>query len=191
METVVSSIRNANSEGSIMKFLPGICATVLAATFAFPISSPVNAAPVFVPKAQAVQSQIIQIKDGDAKWRRSYGWHDDYDNFWVPAGAFLAGALIGGAIANNNAYPRGYYDYDRPYYGRRYYARRYYGDRYYGPRYYRSRYYGDRYYGDRYYGRSYAIGRPCSPGLDDAGKCRSNGLGYYGGYGRRVVVMER
>src|SRR5688572_17317123 len=134
-----------------MQFLPGICATALAATFALSVSSPVNAAPVFVPKAPAVQSHIIQVKDGDAKWRRSYGWHDDdFDNFWVPAGAFLAGALIGGAIANNNAYRRGYYD--DGYYGRRYYARRYYGDRYYGDRYYADRYHRSRYYDDRYYG---------------------------------------
>jgi hypothetical protein len=170
MRIVLSSIRNANSEGSIMKFLPGICATALAATFAL---SPVNAAPVFVPEAPAVQSHVLQVKDGEARWRRSYGWHDD--DFWVPAGAFLAGALIGGAIANNNAYRRGYYDYYGRYYDRRYYA---------------SPYYGDRYYRDRYY-RSYANGRPCSPRLDDAGKCRSYGSGYYGGYGRRVVVVER
>jgi hypothetical protein len=181
MGIAVLSTTNANSEGSIMKFLPGICATALAATFALPVSSPVNAAPVFVPQAQAVQSQVIQVKDGDARWRRSYGWHDD--DWWVPAGAFLAGALIGGAIANSR---RSYYDYDGRYYGRRYYVSPYYGDRYYGERYYRDRYY----VGDRYY-RSYANGRPCSPRLDDAGKCRSYGSRYYGGYGRRVVVVER
>ena len=135
-----------------MKFLPGICATALAATFALPVSSPVNAAPVFVPKAPAAHSDVIKVKDGDAKWRRSYGWHDDSDNFWVPAGAFLAGALIGGAIANNNAYRRSYYDdgyYGRRYYARPYYGDRYYVDRYYGDRYHRSRYYDDPYYGDR------------------------------------------
>jgi hypothetical protein len=152
------------------------------------VSSPVNAAPVFVPLAQAVQSHVVRIKDGDARWRRSYGWHDD--DWWVPAGAFLAGALIGGAIANSNAYRRGYYDYDRPYYGRRYYVSPYYGDRYYRDRYYPPKYYPPRYYGDRYY-RSYANGRPCSPRLDDAGKCRSYGSRYYGGYGRRVVIVER
>jgi hypothetical protein len=171
-----------------MKFLPGICATALAATFALPVTPPVNAAAILIPKAPAVQSHVIQVKDGDAKWRRSYGWHDD--DWWVPAGAFLAGALIGGAIANNNAYYGGYYGdgyYGRRYYADRYYGRRYYVNRYYGDRYYGDRYYRDRYYGDRYY-RSYAIGRPCSPRLDDAGKCRSYGSRYYGGYGRRVIV---
>lgn len=175
-----------------MKFLPGICATALAATFALPLGSPVNAAPVFVPKTPAVHSNVVKVKDGDAKLRRSYGWHDD--DWWVPAGAFLAGALIGGAIANNNAYYGGYYG--NRYYGNGYYGGGYYPDRYYGRRYYVNRYYGDGYYGDRYYRdryyvgdryyRSYANGRPCSPRLDDAGKCR--GYGYYGGYARRVIV---
>lgn len=182
-----------------MQFLSGICAAALAATFALSVSSPVNAAPVFVPKAQAVQSDVIQVQDG-AKSLRSYGWHNGYrgyrhyrrgyrefDGFWFPAGAFIAGAVIGSAIANNNAfYGGGYHDYEDGYYGSRYYANRYYGDRYYGDRYDRPRYYGD-----RYYGQAYANGRPCSPRLDDAGKCRNVGSSYYGNYRRRVVILER
>lgn len=48
------------------KLLSGMCATALAATFAVTSVVPANAAPVFVPRAQAVQPQsdVIQVQDG-------------------------------------------------------------------------------------------------------------------------------
>ncbi len=172
-----------------MQLLPGICAAALVATFALPVSLPVNAAPAFFPQAQAAQSHVLQIRDG-ARWRRnfrrgdSYAWHNghrgyryhrrgyrEHDGFWFPSGAFIAGAIIGSAIANSNDYYGGYDDYEDRYYGRRYYA--------------------DRYYGDRYYGEYYASGRPCSPRLNDAGKCRSFNSGHYGNYRRRVIILDR
>ena len=48
------------------KLFSGMCATALAAAFAVSSVVPVNAAPIFVPRAQAIQSQsdVIQIQDG-------------------------------------------------------------------------------------------------------------------------------
>ena len=184
-----------------MRLLPGIYASALTAAVALTSTFPVNAAPIFVPRAQAAQTDVIQIQDG-ARWRRNfrrgghnwnrnnfrrggrYAWHNGHrgyrhyrrgyrelNGFWFPGGAFIAGAVIGSVIANNNDYYDGYYDYEDRRYGRRYYA--------------------DRYYGDRHYGEYYANGRPCSPRLDDAGKCRSFDSGYYGNYRRRVVILDR
>lgn len=172
-----------------MQLLPRMCATALVATFTLPINLPVNAAPVFLPKAQTAQSDVVQIRDG-ARWRRNfrsgdaYGWHKghrgyrhyrrgyrEHNGVWFPGGAFIAGAIIGSAIANSNNYYGGYDDYEDRYYGRRYYP--------------------GRYHGDRYYGEYYANGRPCSPRLDDAGKCRSFDSGHYGGDRRRVIILDR
>ena len=149
-----------------MQLLPGICAIALVATFTLPA----NAAPIFLPKAQAIQpaSDVLNIRDG-ARWHRNYrrgGWHNgrrgyrhygggygDYNGLWYPGGAFIAGAIIGSAIANSNNY---YGDYNNRYYGRRYYE---------------DRYYPRRYYPERYYRQYYSNELPCSPRLDDAGMC--------------------
>jgi hypothetical protein len=58
------------------KFLSGFCATALAASFAVSSVVPVNAAPVFVPKIQSAQSDVIQVQgdgrfDGE-RWLRNY-----------------------------------------------------------------------------------------------------------------------
>ncbi|UVC18278.1 hypothetical protein [Mesorhizobium onobrychidis] len=180
----------ATSEDAIMRFLSGI-ATSLVATFALTSTVPVDAAPIFVPRAQSAQSDVIQIRDGWYRGYRGYrhyrpGYHR-HNDFWFPAGAFVAGALLGSMIANNNGYYGGYYRsgfygdpyyggpyYGRPYYGRPYYGGSYYGGSYYGRPYYRDRYYRNRYYGDRYYGNGYHSNRsyrPCSPREADSGNC--------------------
>ncbi|CAN7368714.1 BA14K family protein [Mesorhizobium sp. LjNodule214] len=156
-----------------MRFLSGI-ATSLVATFALTSTVPVDAAPIFVPRAPGAQSDVIQVRDG---WYRGYRGHRNYhrhNDFWVPGGAFVAGALLGSVIANNNGYYGGYYGsgfYDDPYYGGPYYGDPYYRDRYYVDPYYRDRYYGDRYYGNRYRYHSNRSYRPCSPREADSGNC--------------------
>ncbi len=56
--------RSASEDTIMRKLLSGICATALAAAFAVSSVVPVNAAPIFVPRAQAVQPQadVIQIQ---------------------------------------------------------------------------------------------------------------------------------
>jgi hypothetical protein len=54
------------------KILSGICATALAATFAVSSVVPMNAAPIFVPRAvpaEAGQSDVVQVQDG-MRYRR-------------------------------------------------------------------------------------------------------------------------
>jgi hypothetical protein len=148
---------------STMQPLPGICATALAAIFTLPISLPATATPLFLPKAQTAQSDVVQIRDGP-RWRQnfrrgdSYGWHNGYRGYrehyglWFPGGAFIAGAIVGSAIANSSNYYGGYDGYEDRYYGRRYYP--------------------GRHYDDSYYGEYYVNGRSCSPRMGDAGKCR-------------------
>ncbi|WP_133116132.1 BA14K family protein [Mesorhizobium wenxiniae] len=153
-----------------MRFLSGI-ATSLVATFALTSTVPVDAAPIFVPRAQGAQSDVIQVRDGWYRGYRGYrhyrpGYHR-HNDFWFPAGAFVAGALLGSVIANNNGYHGGYYRsgfYGDPYYGGPYYGGPYYGDRYYADRYYAEPYYGDTYHSNRSY-------RPCSPREADSGNC--------------------
>ena len=135
----------------------GLAAAALAVTGAFQA----DAAPTFLPKTVAVQSDVIEVGH-----RRYRGWY--------PAGAFVAGALVGGAIANSNRY-----------YGSGYYNS-YYDDGYY-PRYYQPRYYAPArdYYPPR--GTAYRQGYrdgfrdganaryyndiTCTPRLADAGRC--------------------
>lgn len=45
------------------KFLSGLCATTLAASFALASVMPVNAAPIFVPKAPVAQSDVVQVQE--------------------------------------------------------------------------------------------------------------------------------
>jgi hypothetical protein len=49
-------------EKTMKKFLSGLCATTLAASFAIASVVPVNAAPAFVPKAPVAQSDVIQVQ---------------------------------------------------------------------------------------------------------------------------------
>ena len=85
----------------------GLAAAALAATGAFQA----DAAPTFLPKTVAVQSDVVQVR------------HRHYRN-WYPAGAFVAGALIGGAVASSNRYYGN--GYDRRAYYPDYYQRRVY-----------------------------------------------------------------
>ncbi|TGP24907.1 MULTISPECIES: BA14K family protein [unclassified Mesorhizobium] len=145
-----------------MRLLSGI-ATFLVATFALASTFPVDAAPIFVPKVQSAQSDVIQIRDGWHRGYRHYRGYHQHDDFWATGGAFVAGALLGSVLANDNGYYGGYYRGDD------YYGDPYYGDRYYVDPYYHDRYYADRYYGNGYYSnRSY---RPCSPREADSGNC--------------------
>ena len=130
----------------------GLAAAALAATGAFQA----DAAPIFLPKTVAVQSDVVQVR------------HRRYRS-WYPAGAFVAGALIGGAVASSNRY------YGNSYYGDSYYRRAYYPD-YYQPRvYYPPR--GSAYrqgYRDGF--RDGANARyyddiTCTQRLEDAGRC--------------------
>ena len=125
----------------------GLAAAALAATGAFQA----DAAPIFLPKTVAVQSDVVQVR------------HRRYRS-WYPAGAFVAGALIGGAVAGSNRY-----------YGDGYYRRAYY------PEYYQRRVYylprGSAYrqgYRDGF--RDGANARyyddiTCTQRLEDAGRC--------------------
>ena len=49
--------------------LSGMCAAALGATFAVTSVAPLNAAPIFVPKAQTAQPDVIQVQDG-MRWRK-------------------------------------------------------------------------------------------------------------------------
>ncbi|WP_095089185.1 BA14K family protein [Mesorhizobium sophorae] len=150
-----------------MRVLSGI-ATSLVATFVLTSAVPVDAAPVFVPRAQSAQSDVIQIRDGWYRGYRGYRHYHGHNDFWAPGGAFVAGALLGSMIANSNGYYDGYYGggdyYGGPYHGDPYYGDRYDVDPYYGDPYYHDRYYGDGYHSDRYY-------RRCSPREADSGNC--------------------
>ncbi|TIT18262.1 MAG: BA14K family protein [Mesorhizobium sp.] len=139
--------------------------TSLVATFALTSTVPVDAAPIFVPKAKSAQSDVIQVRDG---WHRGYRGYRHYrpgyyryNDLWFPGGAFVAGALIGSVIANN-----GYYG---GYYRSGFYGGPYYSDPYYADPYYRDEYYGDRYYGNGYHSNMFR--RPCSPREADSGNC--------------------
>ena len=98
------------------KFISGLLATTLAASFAFASAAPANAATFYVPQKQALSldaqnvawrgNNRVYIRDGRhywrghrgyRHWRRGYRRHGD---FWFPLAAFTAGALITGAIAN-------------------------------------------------------------------------------------------
>lgn len=100
------------------RFLSGLCATTIAATFAFSSFAPAEAASVYMPKSDVVQSgssDVVQIRDrhfrrnGNSAWynghrgyrqqRRGYRRHNGY---WFPAGAFIAGAIVSGAIRNSD-----------------------------------------------------------------------------------------
>ena len=130
----------------------GLAAAALAATGAFQA----DAAPTFLPKTVAVQSDVIQVR------------HRRYRS-WYPAGAFVAGALIGGAVASSNRY------YGNSYYGDSYYRRAYYPDYYQRRVYYPPR--GSAYrqgYRDGF--RDGANARyyddiTCTQRLEDAGRC--------------------
>ena len=130
----------------------GLAAAALAATGVFQA----DAAPVFLPKTVAVQSDVVQVR------------HRRYRS-WYPAGAFVAGALIGGAVASSNRY------YGNSYYGDSYYRRAYYPDYYQRRVYYLPR--GSAYrqgYRDGF--RDGANARyyddiTCTQRLEDAGRC--------------------
>lgn len=114
--------------------LYGAFASVLAASFALPVS----AAPMFVPAAPQASSNVVQVQSPrelrrDREVRRHNqdrrgrferrGNHYYYNNhrgyrerrpgyryhngFWFPPAAFIAGAIIGGAINNNVVRPAG------------------------------------------------------------------------------------
>ena len=58
------------------KFMSGMCATALAATFAVTSILPATAAPVFVPKAATADTtDVIQVHDG-VKWKKRGSWNE-------------------------------------------------------------------------------------------------------------------
>lgn len=131
------------------KLMSGLLATTLAASFAFASMVPANAAPIFVPNTEAAQSdmQTVQYKtrrigrhyngvnrqadarfyrrggvgyyNGHRGYREYHRGYRRYNDFWFPAGAFIAGALISGAINNaarsDNAHVSWCYDHYRSY----------------------------------------------------------------------------
>ena len=57
------------------KFLSTLCASALTASVAATSVLPASAAPVFVPKAPAVHSDVIQIRN---TWKRRYGNNNNF-----------------------------------------------------------------------------------------------------------------
>ncbi|KQZ98519.1 lectin-like protein BA14k [Mesorhizobium sp. Root157] len=101
------------------RILTALLASVLSASFMAAELLPATAAPVYLPQAQSVPSQVQDIdykpwlrrgvhrRDGAVyynghrgyrEYRRGYRRHGD---FWFPLAAFAAGAIISGAIAND------------------------------------------------------------------------------------------
>ena len=136
------------------KLMSGLLATTLAASFAFASMVPANAAPVFVPKTEAAQTDVQNVQyqpwrkmgrhdnrvdrridrradarfyrrggigyyNGHRGYREYHRGYRRYNDFWFPAGAFIAGALITGAINNaarsDNAHVSWCYDRYRSY----------------------------------------------------------------------------
>jgi hypothetical protein len=63
--------RSIEYEDKMMKkFLSGIFASALAATFTISGIAPINAAPVFIPKAQAAQTDVIKVGESDYRLLR-------------------------------------------------------------------------------------------------------------------------
>lgn len=76
------------------RLLSGICATAVAATVALSSAVPANAAPIFVPKAQTLESQagqsdVIHVQDirikkrnwnGNGNWNGNQNWNGN-NNF--------------------------------------------------------------------------------------------------------------
>jgi hypothetical protein len=138
-------MRSTQAEAILKKFFSGLLAAGLAASFAISAASPLNAAPVFLPKPREVRPDVENVQYGpewrrmqrNREWRRldrrldrrsdarmyrrggvyyyngHRGYRDyrpgyrRYNDWWFPAGAFIAGAIVGGAIANSNP-PRAY-----------------------------------------------------------------------------------
>ena len=101
------------------KFLSGLMATALAASFAMASEVPANAAPVFAPQSEQVRSDVVKVHN---PWRNHWRAERRY-NRW----------------ARRHAWRDRYYYGGDPYYAYRpRYYHRYYGDDYY-PRYYRRR----------------------------------------------------
>lgn len=106
------------------KFVSGLLATTLAASFAVTSIIPANAASIYVPQKANVSSDVQQvdwrgrdrvvIRDGRHYWRGHRGsrhWRHGYrrhGDFWFPLAAFATGAIISGAIANDRPPPRVY-----------------------------------------------------------------------------------
>ena len=111
---------------SMFKFSSALC-HALALSFAVGTAVPAAAAPVFVPKAPTVSSDVTNVqyrrdrdyRRGDRRdrgrdrferrgnstyWRGHRGYRDrrpgyrQYNGFWFPPAAFIAGAIIGGAM---------------------------------------------------------------------------------------------
>jgi hypothetical protein len=142
-------------ELTMKKFMSGLLATTLAASFAFASMVPVNAAPIFVPRTEAAQTDVQTVqyqprrkvmgrhynrvdrrldRQADARFYRRGGvgyynghrgyreYHRGYrryNDWWFPAGAFIAGAMITGAVNNaarsDNAHVSWCYDHYRSY----------------------------------------------------------------------------
>lgn len=112
------------------KILSGLMASAIAVSFAVGAVAPVAAAPLPVVKLET-QADVMPVqydrryrvvRRGDGYYLNGHRGYRDYrpgyrrhNDFWFPAGAFIAGAIIGGALAQPRyvAPPR----YARPAYG--------------------------------------------------------------------------
>ncbi|MET2832154.1 hypothetical protein [Mesorhizobium shangrilense] len=141
-----------------MKFL-SCMAAALVSTFALTSAVSVDAAPMFLPKAQSVQPGVIQIRDG-VRWRhhfRGSGNYERYRGYYRPGyggydDSFPSG-IVAGALIGSMYYGGGYYG-DDPYYEaqyRPYYYR--YHHRHHHRYYYHHRYHHHRHYYHRHYYR--------------------------------------
>lgn len=99
------------------KLLSAFAAMGLAATFALPV----NAAPVFVPKPEQVQSNAVELVKhrSDRHWRADRRW----DRRWDRRHARRDCRYYGGCYPRHYGYYGGYRD--RGYYGYRDYGRYY------------------------------------------------------------------
>ena len=105
------------------KFMTGLLASALAASFGIASIAPANSAPVYVRQGKTLTSDVQEVQwRGERIYRRgnSYYWrgHRGYrhprpgyrrhGDFWFPLAAFATGAIIGGALANDRPPPRVY-----------------------------------------------------------------------------------
>jgi hypothetical protein len=99
-----------------MKTLMSVLAgALLAVSFALPV----NAAPIFMPKPEQVQANIVEKVHDRRNWRRKHYRNWRSDRHWKRRYAWRNCRYYG------RCYPRPYYGYGRYYGYRDYYPRRY------------------------------------------------------------------
>jgi BA14K-like protein len=105
------------------KFLSGLCATTLAISFAAASVVPVNAAPIFVPKAPTASSDVVPVQFQQRRIMRRGGFGPSfrpggmYRPSFRPGGIYRPGVVYGGYGGyRGDGWYRGYrgYRYYRP-----------------------------------------------------------------------------